>query len=153
MLPLNEQMLGAGMQFKLTFKLALQLFKATSRAQYTLVIEAGNTPGQSDPSPTGPNLQDVTWLDTPILSRRIIVSNIKVTHPVGCAIRRDIDGVTMHADQMAYNRWTGGISGGAPTDSTFVLRARLIEFDTENSVVGAKGLVYYAFSGATTEIQ
>ena len=153
MLPLNEQMLGAGMQFKLTFKLALQLFKATSRAQYTLVIEAGNTPGQSDPSPTGPNLQDVTWLPTPILSRRIIVSNIKVTHPFGCAIRRDIDGVTMHADQMAYNRWTGGISGGAPTDSTFVLRARLIEFDTENSVVGAKGLVYYAFSGATTEIQ
>ena len=153
MLPINEQMLAAGGQFKLTFKLALQLFKATSRAQYLLVIEAGSAPAQTDPAPTGPNLQDVVWLDTPILSRRIIISNIKVTHNFGCAIRRDIDGTTMHADQMAYNKWTGGGTGSAPTDPTFVLRARLVEFDTENSVVGAKGLVYYAFTGATTDIQ
>ena len=151
MLPINDQMLGAGMAFTLTFKLALQLFKATSRAQYLLVIEAGTSPGQSDPAPTGPNLADVTWLATPLLSRRIIVSNIKVTHPFGCAIRRDIDGTTMHADQMAYHKWTA--AAAVPTDTNFTLRARLIEFDTENSVVGAKGLVYYAFSGATTEIQ
>ena len=116
-----------------------------------LVIEAGTSPGQSDPAPTGPNLADVTWLATPLLSRRIIVSNIKVTHPFGCAIRRDIDGTTMHADQMAYHKWTA--AAAVPTDTNFTLRARLIEFDTENSVVGAKGLVYYAFSGATTEIQ
>ena len=151
MLPINDQMLDAGMAFTLTFKLALQLFKATSRAQYLLVVEAGTSPGQTDPSPTGQNLQDVIWLATPLLSRRIIVSGISVTHNFGVAVRRDINGTTMHADQMAYNKWRA--ADAIPTASNFTLRARLVDFDTENSVLGAKGLVYYAFTGATTKIK
>jgi len=150
MLAVNDHMLRAGTAFTLNFKLALQLFKATTRAQYLLVIEAGTVPGQTSPAPTGPNLEDVVWMDTPLLSQRLIISGIKVIHSFGCAVRRDALG-NLAADQMAYNFWTG--AAAVPSDPNFVLRARLKDFDTENSVSGAKGLVYYALSGATATIQ
>ena len=150
MLPINEQMFRAGMKFDLEFKIALQLFKATSRAQYLLVIEAGSAPSQAEPSPTGRNLQDVIWLDTPLLSQRIVVSALKITHKFGCAVRRDING-TLHADQMAYGAWTA--ADQSPLLPSFTLRARLIQFDTENSVKLAKGTVYYEFTNATAKVQ
>ena len=151
MLPVNDQMLRAGKKFTLSFKLALQTFKATTRAQYILVIEAGSAPGQTSPSPVGENLADVTWRDTPLLSQRIIVTPGKVTGIFGCAIYRDALG-SISADQMSYNNWTAAHAGSAPETANFTIRARLKEFDTENSVVGAKGVLYYALTSATAEI-
>jgi hypothetical protein len=149
MLHINAQMLRAGTRFTLGFKLALRLFNATTRAQYLLRIDVGGAPGQADPAPTGENIENVTWLDTPLFSQRIILSGLKITHPFGCAIRRDINGA-LHADQMAYGNWTA--AGQAPESASFTLRARLLEFDTENSVRGAKGTVFYALSDASAEI-
>lgn len=151
MLPANEQMLRAGKKFTLSFKLGLQTFKATTRAQFILVIEAGSAPGQTTPSPVGQNLADVTWRDTPLLSQRIIVTPGKVTGIFGCAVRRDVLGA-ISADQMSYNNWTAANAGSAPETANFTIRARLKEFDTENSVVGAKGIIYYALTSATAEI-
>ena len=149
MLHVNDHMLRAGHAFTLDFKLTLQLFKATTRTQYLLVIEAGSAPGQDSPAPVGQNLADVTWLDTPLLTQRIIVTPLKVTGAFGCAVRRDALGA-LAADQMSYNNWTG--ADAIPVSANFTLRARLKEFDTENSVVGAKGLLYYALSNAKAEI-
>lgn len=150
MLHINDQMLRAGTAFSLDFKLALKLFNATTRAQYLLRIDVGSAPGQSEPAPTGENLEDVTWVEQPLLSQRIILSGLKITHRFGCAIRRDING-TLHSDQMAYGNWTAGAV--VPPSASFTLRARLVEFDTENSVRGAKGTVFYALSEAKAEIQ
>ena len=150
MLHINEQMLRAGTAFSLEFKLALKLFNATTRAQYLLRIDVGSAPGQTYPAPTGENLENVTWVEQPLLSQRIILSGLKITHRFGCAIRRDING-TLHADQMAYGNWTAGAA--IPPSASFTLRARLVEFDTENSVRGAKGTVFYALSEAKAEIQ
>jgi len=149
MLHINDQMLRAGSKFSLEFKLALRLFTATTRAQYLLRIDVGSAPGQSTPSPTGENLENVTWVAAPLLSQRIILSGLKITHRFGAAIRRDING-DLHADKMAYGNWTA--ASVVPPAASFTIRARLIEFDTENSVKGAKGTVFYALSEAKAEI-
>ena len=51
---------------------------------------------------------------------------------------------------MAYGNWTA--ASIVPPSASFALRARLIEFDTENSVKGSKGTVFYALSEAKAEI-
>nr|HRJ74007.1 hypothetical protein [Terrimicrobiaceae bacterium] len=149
MLHINDQMLRAGSKFSLEFKLALRLFNASTRAQYLLRIDVGSAPGQITPSPTGENLENVTWVAAPLLSQRIILSGLKITHSFGASIRRDING-DLHADKMAYGNWTA--ASVVPPSASFALRARLIEFDTENSVKGAKGTVFYALSEAKAEI-
>jgi hypothetical protein len=149
MLHLNDQMLRAGRRFTLDFKLALALFQATTRAQYVLRIDVGSAPGQSTPSPTGENLENVTWLEPPLLSQRIVLSGLKITHRFGASVRRDIQG-ELHADKMAYGSWTA--ASVIPPSASFALRARLISFDTENSVKGAKGTVFFALSDAKAEI-
>ena len=149
MLHINDQMLRAGTTFTVDFKLALRLFNATSRAQYLLRIDVGSAPGQSSPSPVGENLENVTWVNDPLLSQRIILSGLKITHNFGCAIRRDING-DLHADRMAYGNWTA--ASVVPPSASFALRARLIEFDTENSVKGAKGTVFFALKEAKAGI-
>ncbi len=149
MLHINDQMLRAGTAFTLEFKLALRLFNATSRAQYLMRIDVGSATGQSSPAPTGENLEDVTWESSPLLSQRIILSGIKMTHNFGCAIRRDINGV-LHSDRMSYGNWTA--ASVVPPSASFVIRARLVEFDTENSVKGAKGTVFFALTEAKADI-
>jgi hypothetical protein len=56
----------------------------------------------------------------------------------------------MHTNKKIYGTVLAG--DAIPAAATFALRARLIEFDTENSVSNATGLVYYRFETATIEI-
>jgi hypothetical protein len=150
----NEQMLRAGQALTLEFDLALQLLQATgapheTRGQYLLVIELGSAPSQTTPAPTAENLLDVQWQDTPLLSQRLIVSSLQLKHHFGANIRRDING-NLLADRLLYNVWAGGAP--TPAGPNFVVRARLIQWDTENSVRSAKGNVFYAFTGAKASI-
>lgn len=150
MFHINEEMLRPGGTLTLEFKLALCMFNSITRAQYLLQIDVGDAPGQITPSPTGENLEDVTWNGTPLLTQRIIVSGLKMTHRFGCAIRRTIAGL-LQADRMTYGNWTAALQ--APASPNFTLRARLLQFDTENSVQGAKGTVFYNLTDAKAEIQ
>jgi hypothetical protein len=150
MLHVNESMLTAGAEFSLQSEIALKLLSATTRGQMLLVLEVGDAPSQTTPSPTGTNLQDITWQSTPLLSQRIILSHVLLTHPFGCSIRRAADGTISGADKLLYRAWTA--AGATPASANFALRARLIQFDTENSVVGAKGFVYYSLTKGTASI-
>ena len=151
---INDRMLIAGQALKIEFDLALQLLQATgapheTRGQYLLVIELGSAPGQVTPAPTAENLLDVEWQATPLLSQRLIVSSLQLKHHFGANIRRDINGALL-ADRLLYNVWAGGAP--TPAGPNFVIRARLIQWDTENSVRGAKGNLYYALAGAKAGI-
>ena len=75
----------------------------------------------------------------------------KCIHHFGCAIRRLIDGTTIEADKLLYAAWSA--ADAAPANPSFAMRARLVEFDTENSVPGAKGTVYFALTNAKAEIE
>ena len=149
MLTVNEEMLRCGTAFGLNFKLALQLFNATTRVQYLLRIDVGSAPSQSDPAPVDINLQDIEWVETPLLLQRIIISGTKSTGLFGCSIQRSAIG-DLHADVMAYGAWRAATE--TPASANFVLRVRLVEFDTENSVQKAQGTVFYSLTEAKAEI-
>lgn len=145
----NEQMLRASQTLKVEFDIALQLAQANTRGQYLIVIEVGSAPGQITPAPTAENLLDVTWQATPLLAQRLIVSSLQLKHHFGASIRREING-TMLADRLLYNVWEAGAA--APASPNFVIRARLMQWDTENSVRGAKGNIFYAMTNAKAQI-
>ena len=149
LLPINDSMLRAGQSLNVSFKVAVALLKATTKAQMLLRIEVGSVPEQATPAPTGENLENVVWIETPVLSRRIVLSPVSMTHDFGCAIRRDAVG-RFSADRLLYGRWEGGAQ--VPASPNFVLRARLVQFDTENSITNARGFVFYEFSNATASI-
>lgn len=146
----NEQMLRAGQSLSLEFDIALQLLQANTRGQYLLVIEVGGVPGQLTPAPTAENLLDVTWQPVPLLSQRIIVFSFPLKHHFGASIRREING-TLLADRLLYSAWEAGAA--APASPNFVIRARLVQWDTENSVRDAKGNVFYSLTGAKAQIK
>ncbi len=151
LLHINEAMWQPDGRFSVEFDLELQLFLANTRAQFLLVIEAGTAPGQATPAPVGENLADVAWQPAPLLSQRIIVSGLKLKHHFGAIIKRSLDNV-ITAERRLYTAWSASPANAVPPSPGFVLRARLIQFDTENSVRGAKGFVFVALTQAKAQI-
>jgi len=66
------------------------------------------------------------------------------------SIARDATGTVLTAQRNLYGIWTGGAQ--TPASANFAVRARLIEFDTEDAVADAKGTVYVALSGGTAMV-
>ena len=151
LLHINEAMWQPDGRFSVEFDLDLQLFVAITRAQFLVVIEAGTAPGQGTPSPVSENLADVVWQPAPLLSQRIIVSGLKLKHHFGAIIKRSLDNV-ISAERKLYIAWSACPANSVPQSPGFVLRARLIQFDTENSVRGAKGFVFAALTQAKAKI-
>ena len=151
LLHINEAMWQPDGRFAVEFDLELQLFLANTRAQFLVVIEAGTAPGQSTPTPVSENLADVVWQPAPLLSQRIILSGLKLKHHFGAIIKRSLDNV-MSAERQLYIAWSACPANSVPQTPGFVLRARLIQFDTENSVRGAKGFVFAALTQANAQI-
>lgn len=146
----NDKMLRLNRTLDVQFGLALQLLLATSNAQWLLVIEHGTAPQQSTPSTTGTNLENIVWTAAPLLSQRLILTQNRQTHSFGARIKRalasSVDTIT--ADTLLYGVWEGA-DALAPATANFALRARLLQFDTENALASdAKGWVAYELIGA-----
>jgi hypothetical protein len=145
----NDRMFAVGSTFSLDFKLKLKTYKATSNIHWRLVIELGSAPSSPDPAPTEVNLENVVWIDNPGLSQHFIVTDVAVTHRFGFQVLRSL------LSEITANQALYGVLSPAlqiPLSANFALRARLIEFDTENSVPDARGLVYYGLTTATATI-
>jgi hypothetical protein len=138
-------------QLRLKKKLELQIgievavLNSNTRAQWMLVIEHGAFTADTEPATTGPNLKEIEWHTTPILSQLIEVMSVPAVHTFGCRLTRSlvtVSGVTtdtIAAAAIAYGGETAG--GSAPASANFALRARMIRFDTENSQTDPKGFV------------
>jgi hypothetical protein len=113
--------------------------ETATRAQWTLVIEHGAFTTETSPSTTAPNLKAVTWNATPILRQRIMLEPLSSVHFFGITIARKLVSAvdTITATQTVYGAQSGG--GSAPASANFALRARLVEFDTEDSVSDPHG--------------
>ena len=88
------------------------------------------------------NLLNVVW-DTvnPILKQRLILTPVATVCYAGVNVYRSTMGA-ITCDRLLY----GGLENAnatAPGSANFALRARLIEFDTENSVPTARGWIAY----------
>lgn len=143
---INDLQLIAGRTLTLTFGLAVQLLHANSEAQWIVVLEHGVPVDQTDPANEDLNLETIAWNPTPLLRQRIYATPLLITHTFGCQIMRAVAGIT--ANQYRYGAYANADS--APTAPNFVLRARLIEFDTKNNVHDATGWLYYALGDSTT---
>lgn len=134
---INEKMLPAGKTLTIAFAIALQLAHATSDAQWCLVVEQGTAPAEGWPA--GQNLESLVW-DTanPLVKQRIILTESEIIHAFGAIILRSAEGLT--AKGVYYSN---SYDATAPDSANFVLRARLMEFDTENSIPNSRGWVSY----------
>ena len=141
---INEKMFGLGKTLTVEFGVATQLAKASSQAQWVLVVEKGDAPSEVVGSPNAAeiNLLDVIW-DTanPILKQRLILTPIPTLCYVGCKVYRNQLG-ELKCDRILYGGQENA-NAVAPLSANFALRARLIEFDTENSIPTARGWVVY----------
>jgi hypothetical protein len=140
---INEAMLRAGTTLRADFKLAAQILQATGRAYYDVVIEHGLALAQSTPATTAGNLESIAWQPTPLLTRRIILGETKVTHGFGAEVIRAANG-DLSANKIIY-----GFKSAAddiPVSANVALRARIVNFDTENNDSNAKAIVSIATS-------
>ena len=144
----NDKMLRVTRTLQVKFGVTVQIINATSEAQWVLVIEQGKPIDQTDPTNEAVNLRDVEWNPTPILAQRILVSPLATTHTFGCQIANTTSGLT--ADRLSYGAWEAA-TGTAPESANFLLRARLINFDTKNNVQNATGWLAYLLGDGTQE--
>jgi len=152
LLPVMAEMWQPGGTFSLSFDLDLRTVEATTRVQYLVVVEVGTPAQQATPAPVGVNLSDIVWRDTPVLTQRVVLSGIKMRHHFGALIRRSLTGDVLSAERLLYTAWTAVPAGSEPATPTFVIRARLLQFDTENSVTGATGFIYVTLTEAKASI-
>jgi len=148
MLFINDLQLRVGKVFEVQFGVQALTAHSISRAQWALRIERGTAPQDTTPSPVGLNLLNIVWEAAPMLEQRIILTPLATSHFFGVRIARGPGGFT--SDKMSYGTWEGN-NAAAPPTANFALRARLINFDTENSIPAATGHIAYRILGAMSE--
>ena len=138
---IDDKMLPVGKTFSVQFAVGLQLINTTCNAQYVLVIEKGTADSETSGSSSPENLMSITWDEiNPLVKQRIILTQNLMSHSFGANIVNATTGLTAQGNYYG-NSYT---APAAPVSANFLLRARLIEFDTENSVSSARGWVSYS---------
>jgi hypothetical protein len=136
----NERQFRLKTELTLQFAIEAAVLKSSTNCQWSVVVELGTAPQDTTPGTPGLNLQNIVWSSTPCLEQRIIVTPVPCQHLFGVRLKRFLDGGvdTITLDQMLY----GALIGGTPPSSAnFAIRARLVRFDTENSVSDPRGLI------------
>jgi hypothetical protein len=138
------EMLTAKRSLSLSVKPSLQLLGNT-RAQYMLEVAFG-TLQESQGSNYGPNFANLQWA-TPIISQRLILSSTIVEHSFGLSVSSDASSV-LSATSTLYGR---SQNATPPSNSAFAIRARLLNFDTEDRE-GTRGAISLKMEAAELEI-
>jgi hypothetical protein len=138
------EMLTAKRSLTLSVKPSLQLLGNT-RAQYMLEVAFG-TLQSSQGSNYGPNFANLQWA-TPIISQRLILSSTIVEHSFGLSVSSDASSV-LSATSTLYGR---SQNATPPSNSAFAIRARLLNFDTEDRE-GTRGAISLKMEAAELEI-
>jgi hypothetical protein len=133
MLWVAAEMFPSKRAFNIDAKPVLQLL-GNARAEYMLEVAFGTI---TEAAGTGiaANLAGITWA-APVISQRVLLSSAIVTHPFGVAVRSDAESV-LTATASIYGRVQ---TVTPPAASAFALRARLLNFDTEDRS-SARGLI------------
>lgn len=99
-----------------------------TRAQYMLEVSFGKL-NSDEGENYGPNLSALQWAE-PVIEQRIVLSSSTVQHPFSLSIHKAFDGILTSTSHV-YNRQ---FNVTPPESSAFAVRARLLNFDTENRV-------------------
>jgi hypothetical protein len=137
--------------------------KSIDLATSTLVLSRAATQSGVEAltftAPLGPNLGDFLWLP-PLMEQEVLLTEMKTVNPMGIWIKNwgdknvlGPDGTTapdQYRNDLGYQGYAKAFDKATPvpldslpTDGDFLLRARIGQFDTENSVADPKGYAAY----------
>lgn len=137
----NGKQLRTGKRLWLDFSFVAAVFNSNTLVHWGVAIDIG-LPSGNPPSPS--NIADVTFLP-PSLDHSFMLTSIPSSHGFGLrVVRKIVDAVdTCVVDRVIY-----GATEATPTTMTtanFIVRGRLVRFDTDDNQTDPRGLV--AFNG------
>jgi hypothetical protein len=137
----NGKQLRLGKRLSMDFSFVAAVFNSNTLVHWGVVIDIG-LPSGNPPSPS--NIADVTFLP-PSLDQSFMLTSVPSSHSFGLRIvRKLVDSVdTCVVDRVIY----GATEAAATilTTANFILRGRLVRFDTDDHQTDPRGLV--AFNG------
>jgi hypothetical protein len=137
----NGKQLRLGKSLRLDFSFVAAVFKSNTSIQWGVAIDIG-LPSADPASPS--NIYDVTFLP-PSLDHTFMLTAVPSSHNFGLRVTRKlVDAVeTFAVDRVIYGALEA--SGTALNSANFIVRGRLVRFDTDNHQTDPRGLV--AFHG------
>ncbi len=137
----NGKQLRLGKRLSLDFSFVAAVFNSNTLVHWGVAIDIG-LPSGNPPSPS--NIADVTFLP-PSLDHSFMLTSIPSSHGFGLRVVRKI---VDSADTCVVDRVIYGATEATETTMTtanFILRGRLVRFDTDDHQTDPRGLV--AFNG------
>jgi len=148
--PVNANQFRVGRTLDVKFGLIAQMLAKTD-AQWRVVIDAANLSEVTSPSPQGMNISSADYNQNKLMDHRIMLTQTLVPHILGVRLVRSLSGenIVITADKNIYGTYESTI--GAPAGASFILRARLINFDIANTADDVRGWVGYSLKGVEND--
>jgi len=139
-LDVNADMLPTGAIFTLKLDFETQLLRCAIRAQWVLLVEFGSFTRLQDPA--GTNISGITWSD-PVLTCPLHLTSIRTPHAFGVRVTNGAN--AWKVETKRYRSAWQQIEAEPPAGG-FLVRARLVRFDTEDQLSDPRGYVDLSFN-------
>lgn len=148
--PVNANQFRVGRTLEVKFGLIAQMLAKTD-AQWRVVIDAANLSEVTSPAVQGMNISSADYNQNKLLDHRIMLTRALVPHILGVRLMRNLSGanIVITADKNIYGTYESTM--GAPAGASFILRARLMNFDIANTSDDVRGWVGYALKGVEND--
>jgi len=148
--PVNANQFRVGRTLEVKFGLILQMLAKTD-AQWRVVIDAANLSEVTTPATQGMNISSADYNQDKLLDHRIMLTQTLAPHILGVRLTRSLSGedIVITADKNLYGTYESTI--GAPAGASFILRARLMNFDIANTADDVRGWVGYSLKGVEND--
>jgi hypothetical protein len=148
--PVNANQFRVGRTLEVKFGLILQMLAKTD-AQWRVVIDAANLSEVTSPAVQGMNISSADYNQDKLLDHRIMLTQTLAPHILGVRLTRSLsnDNIVITADKNLYGTYESTI--GTPAGASFILRARLMNFDISNTADDARGWVGYSLKGVEND--
>ena len=148
--PVNANQFRVGRTLEVKFGLITQMLAKTD-AQWRVVIDAANVSEVTSPSQQGMNISSADYNQNKLMDHRIMLTQALVPHILGVRLVRSLSGenIVITADKNIYGTYESTI--GAPASASFILRARLMNFDIANTADDVRGWVGYSLKGVEND--
>lgn len=137
----NEKQLRLNKTFSLDFSFVAAVFNSNTSVNWGVAIDIGIPQG----SPTSPsNISTVNFLP-PSLDHSFMLTSVPSAHSFGLRVTRKLENLlpVYKVDRVLYGATEA--TDTALTTANFIVRGRLVRFDTDNNSTDPRGLV--AFNG------
>jgi hypothetical protein len=97
------------------------------------------------------NISSADYNQDKLLDHRVMLTQTLTPHILGVRLARSLSGenIVITADKNLYGTYESTI--GTPAGASFILRARLINFDIANTADDARGWVGYSLKGVEND--